>query len=440
MSGSIDSSTESIRQKLTWHHIGFVLACASMEFVCVGAWFNTAGIFYHDVAEEFGIGLGQVGLYLSITFFSTVFVLPPGGRLLERGNARLIYAVTNVLMLLAFVINTFATNIYMMYVSGLLAGAMGAFDMYLIPVMIARWFEKRTGFVVGLTSGLSGVGPAIWNIAIAAVIASAGWRIGYATLAIVVAVVVIPLSVAFIRSYPEEVGVRPFGALLNADAESEKSKDAVMQVKISGADFTRVVKSPAFYLMIIMAMTAGMAVMMSQYLTSFALDIGYVAMIGAAMTSAAMVGNMLSKIVFGTLSDKSVTLAVLGPIVLPIIGFVGLMLIGGGSAIGVIAMAFLYGTIQPNNVTILPLAVRSIFGDKDYSRIWSIISACSSFACGIGSSIWGFVYDATATFYGVFTVGIILLLIRLAAYFIAIPSAKKIPHTEEVKEITAKSA
>ena len=406
-----------------------------MEFVCVGAWFNSAGIFYHDVAEEFSVGLGQVGLYLSITFFVTVFVLPPGGRLLERKNARTIYMVTNFLMFLAFVFNAIAPNIYLMYVSGFLAGAMGAFDMYLIPVMIARWFKEHTGLIVGITASLSGVGAALWNIVIAAVIASAGWRVGYAVLAAVIAVVVLPLTVAFIRSYPQEVGLKPYGAPLKDGGASEGEATAVVRVKVSGADFAKVVRSPAFYMMIVMAMTAGMAVMMSQYLTSFALDVGYVAMVGASMTSAAMLGNMLGKIVFGAVADKNITLAVFGPIVFPVIGFIGLMVIGGSSVVGIVAIAFLYGTIQPNNVTILPLTVQQLFGDKDYGRIWSIVSACSAFACAIGSSIWGFVYDATGTFYGVFTIGIVLLLIRLGAYFIGLRSAKKIPHTEEVREI-----
>lgn len=430
-------SDQVARQKLTWRHLGFVVACGAMEFCCVAAWFNSSGIFYHDVAEEFGVGLGQVGLYLSISLFLTVFVLPPGGRLLERRSARVIYAITNILMCIAFAINALAPSIYMMYVSGIMASVMGAFDMYLLPVLIARWFKERTGFIVGLTSSLSGLGAAIWNIALAAVITSAGWRFGYATLAVVIAVVVVPLSIAFVRSYPHEVGVKAFGAPLDDSVKIAESAVEIVKVKVSGADYSKVVKSSAFYLMIVMAMTAGLAVMMSQYLTAFAIDVGYAAMVGAAMTSAAMIGNMLSKIAFGALADRSVTLAILGPIVLPIIGFIGLMVVGGGSASAIVAMGFLYGTVQPSNVIILPLVVQKVFGDKDYGRIWASISPFSAFACAIGSSMWGFVYDATATFYGVFTIGIVLLLIRLVAYVFAARSAKKVPHTEEVIELDA---
>ncbi len=424
------------KQKMTWRHYGFVFACAAMEFVCIGAWFNCAGIFYNPVANEFGIGLGQVGIYVSISFFSTMVVLPYGGRLLERANARMIYAATNALLFAAFLLNALAPNVYVMYVSGLLAGAMGAFDMYLLPVMIARWFKERMGFVVGAAAALSGIGAATLNIAIAAVITTYGWRIGYAVIALLVLILVIPSSIAFVRSYPEEVGVRSYGAALDGFEEKEAKSDSPFSiVKVEGADFSRVVQSISFYLMILMAMTAGLAVMMSQYLTSYALDVGYATMVGAAMTSAASLGNMGGKVVFGAFADRNITLAVIGPVVFPIIGFIGLMVVGGANSTAIVAMAFLYGTIQCSNVSILPLAVRHLFGDKDYGRIWSIISACSSFACGVGSSIWGFVYDVSNTFFGVFTVGIILLLIRLVAYLIALPVARRIPHSEEVRKV-----
>ena len=84
-----------------------------------------------------------------------------------------------------------------------------------------------------------------------------------------------------------------------------------------------------------------------------------------------------------------------------------------------------------------PLVVQNLFGDKDYGKIWSTISPFSSFACGVGSSIWGFIYDASGTFFVIFIVGIILLLIRLVCYFIALPIAKKIPHTEEDREVVS---
>lgn len=425
------------KQKMTGKHIGFLIACCAMEFCCVAAWFNSAGIFYPGITSEFGVGTGQVSLYMSISFFVTMFVLPVGGRMLEKRSALVVYAATNIMMAAAFALNAAAPNVWIMYISGVLAGCMGAFDMYLLPVLMARFFKERTGLFVGIAASMSGVGAAVWNLVIAMVIQGAGWRMGYVTLAAVIVVVVLPLTFLFVRSYPEQLGVRAFGAVLNPGEEINAGETKSTIIHVSGADYAKVVKSPAFVLLIIMAMVAGMAVMMSQYLTSYAISVGYALTIGATMTSLSMIGNMLGKLLFSAAADKSVTLAILCPIIFPIIGFVGLIFLGTVSPMIAIAAAFLYGTIQPSNTSILPLVVQKLFGDKDYGKIWSTISPFSSFACGVGSSIWGFIYDASGTFIVIFTVGIILLLIRLVAYFIALPIARKIPHTEEEREVVS---
>lgn len=422
------------KQKMTGKHIGFLLACCAMEFCCVAAWSNSAGIFYPGVSQEFNVGTGQIGLYMSISFFVTMFVLPPGGRLMEKRSCLAIYAATNIMMAAAFALNAAAPNVWFMYISGVLAGCMGAFDMYMIPVIMARFFKERTGFFVGIAASMSGVGAAVWNIVIAMVIQGAGWRMGYLTLCIVVIVVVLPLTFLFVRSYPEQLGIRAYGEVLD-DEEIRPDRTKSTIVHVSGADYAKVAKSPVIVLLVIMAMVAGMAVMMSQYLTSYAISVGYALTIGATMTSLSMIGNMLGKLLFSAAADKSTTLAVICPIVFPIIGFLGLIFLGTVSPYIAIAAAFLYGTIQPSNTSILPLVVQNLFGDKDYGKIWSTISPFSSFACGVGSSIWGFIYDASGTFFVIFIVGIILLLIRLVCYFIALPIAKRIPHTEEDREV-----
>lgn len=430
-----DSEKENVeKQKLTGKHIGFLIACCAMEFCCVAAWFNSAGIFYPGISQEFNVGTGQIGLYMSISFFVTMLVLPPGGRLMEKRSCLAIYAATNIMMAAAFALNAAAPNVWFMYISGVLAGCMGAFDMYMIPVIMARFFKERTGFFVGIAASMSGIGAAVWNIVIAMVIQGAGWRMGYLTLCVVVIVVVLPLTFLFVRSYPEQLGIRAYGEVID-DEEIRPDRTKSTIVHVSGADYAKVAKSPVLVLLIIMAMVAGMAVMMSQYLTSYAISVGYALTIGATMTSLSMVGNMLGKLLFSAAADKSTTLAVVCPIIFPIIGFLGLIFLGTVSPYIAIAAAFLYGTIQPSNTSILPLVVQNLFGDKDYGKIWSTISPFSSFACGVGSSIWGFIYDASGTFLVIFIVGIVLLLIRLACYFIALPIAKKIPHTEEDREV-----
>lgn len=181
-----------------------------------------------------------------------------------------------------------------------------------------------------------------------------------------------------------------------------------------------------------MALGGGMVAVMSQYLTAFAVDVGYATAVGATMTSAAMIGNMATKVVFGSLADKSVAAAVTGAVLMPVAGLVGLMLIGGNSVPGVVAVAFLYGGVQPSNTVILPLVIQKTFGDLNYGKIWGSISPFSALACAIGATCWGWIYDGTGSFIAVFVIAIALLLIRWIAFFIMARMAKRVPQTEEV--------
>ena len=412
---------------LSWRHVGFVVAVAAMGLVGVALLLNSSGIFYRSVADEFGVGLGQVSFYISLSYIASMPLLPLGARLMERWSVRGIYVVVNIALAVAFFLNAMAVNVWMMYVAGVLSCGCIVFNMYLMPVLVARWFKKRVGFVVGLAGSCTGLGAAIWNVMGSAIITTAGWRVGYAVFGAMVLAIIVPLVLLFVRSNPEDVGIKRYGS-----SEGDEDVAHIQRTEaVTGADYAAVVKSPAFFLLIVMSLCGGLVAVMSQYLTSFALDAGYIALVGASMTSAAMVGNMLTKIVFGGLADKSLLSSVLGAVVLPGIALAGLMLIGGGSTIGVVSMAFLFGGVQPSNTVILPLVVRGVFGEKDYSRIWASVSPFSALACAVGATIWGWIYDGTGSFYLVFVIGISLLVIRLVAYLAAARSARGVPHTVE---------
>lgn len=417
--------------KLHWRHVGLAVTAGMFSFLAVAVMVNTAGVFYGSIAAEFDIGLGKVSFYMTLNYLLTMCLLPLGGKWMDQGKIRPAYLIANSLLVVAFLLMANAQNIWMMYAAGVLLAGATTFDMYLMPVLVSRWFKSRTGFVIGLAGSLSGLGAALWNIVFANAITAIGWRAGYYICAAMILFILVPLCFIFVYSNPEDVGLRPYGYAVPSH-ESNRGGVREKASALCGADYAKVLKSPALILFIVMSMSAALCAMMSQYMTAFAVSVGYATIIGASMTSAAFVGTMLAKIGLGWLVDKSPFLAVLVPIILPIVGFIGLMVIGGSSAAGVNAMAFLYGIVVPSNTIILPMVVRKAFGDKDFGRIWGSISPFSSLACAVGATIWGWIYDGTGSFYGIFIIGIVLLLIRLCAYFAAMRAAKAIPHTPAV--------
>ena len=89
---------------------------------------------------------------------------------------------------------SFGQAAWQWWLAGLLYGVGGS-GIFIIgaPIFIANWFQKRTGFAVGLYGMLLAILSAILNPCIAAVISAVGWRSAYLVLAVVAAVMILSL-------------------------------------------------------------------------------------------------------------------------------------------------------------------------------------------------------------------------------------------------------
>ncbi|GMA20973.1 MFS transporter [Arsenicicoccus piscis] len=77
-------------------------------------------------------------------------------------------------------------------------------------IVANRWFYAHRGLVTGLFSGANATGQLLFLPAIAAAVAGPGWR--YAAMIVAVLALVVALLVGlFLRDYPHQVGLMPFG-------------------------------------------------------------------------------------------------------------------------------------------------------------------------------------------------------------------------------------
>lgn len=429
MSGGATASIQ--KEKMSIRHIMFAISCCLMMATCTGIWFNTAGIFYNTVSADLGVGLGNLSLYITISYVSTTLFLPFAGRILEKVDAKIIYAVSSLLMFAAFVLMSVSTSVWMFYVAGVISCVMVAFGLYLLPILIGKWFVARVGFVVGLASAFSGIGAALWNPLGTAVMTQFGWRTAYLMFGVIMLVCTLPFILLFFRSSPEKYGLKPYGATV-VSAESSKNDSA----QSSGADYAKVVRSPAFILFCLMGVCGPLIAMINTYFPSYAVTIGFTAMIGAGMASASMIGNLLGKVLFGAVSDRSVSAAVICGAAAPAIGIILMVTFGASNEMFVLAASFVFGMCNGNAVVVLPLAVRRSVGDKDYARVWSKISPVAALFAGVGASLWGFVYDATLSYDLVFVIGIVLCILLVVFYIGAAFFVKRIPWTPASPEIS----
>ncbi|MBI4299628.1 MAG: MFS transporter, partial [Chloroflexi bacterium] len=91
-----------------------------------------------------------------------------------------------------------------------LVGAVGMGGL-VTSTTVAKWFVRRRGRAMAIQSAGMAVGGAIFPLIIDHLITSMGWRGAWFVLGIITWVLIIPLSLLFLRRAPEDMGLRPDG-------------------------------------------------------------------------------------------------------------------------------------------------------------------------------------------------------------------------------------
>jgi nitrate/nitrite transporter NarK len=137
------------------------------------------------------------------------------GRALDRFPLRRVIAVGAVSMSVGFLLLSQVQSLLQFYlVLGIFVG-FGASSMGNLATskLVTNWFDKRRGTALGIAaSGVSLSGVVMPNVS-AQLIENFDWRIGFMVFGFFTLCVVVPLVLRLVISRPEDVGLRPDGAL-----------------------------------------------------------------------------------------------------------------------------------------------------------------------------------------------------------------------------------
>jgi MFS family permease len=288
-------------------------------------------------------------------------------------------------------------------------------------VLIGNWFAKKTGFATGLAMAFSGIGAAVFSPLFTSLIETLGWRTTYVIVAAIVAVCVLPWTLFVFRFKPEDLGMRPYGYVEGEkDVKGEKGG-----ISTAGAPLKKALPTLSFAMLLIFA---GLTAFYSGYnnqLPTFAISIGLTPMFGATLISAAMLGNIASKVIMGFLTDfigvlKS-TVAQLVLIALAMLSFVFFHV-----EWALYAAAFVYG-FQNSLVSVsTPMLIKDIFGNKNYTEIFAFVRLGTGIIGGIGLSIVAIAYDVYGSYDPAFYGGAALSLLAILCVALAYWQKKKV--------------
>lgn len=398
-----------------------LIACCFLQAGGMGTINNAAGIMVPAVLGDLQFSQGSFMLYFTIQGLCMTAVLPIVGKLLSKVSMKVLVSGGMVACALAFASMSQFNAVWQWYAAGAVLGVGMGFSFLLpAPVMIGNWFKKKAGLAMGIAMACSGVGGAIMNPLGGMLIQMLGWRPSYAILAGIAAALVLPFSLFVMKTKPAD----PLGAYGADEAgDAQVGGGAGKTGETSGVSAGRAVRSLAFVCVFLVAGAVSLDSSFMQLLATFA-DTAGLAAVAAFIPSVAMISNIVGKLVLGWLNDAVGTRnATVCGFAVGLVSFV-LFLLSRGNVPLVIAAAALFGVLTAMVTVNVPLIVRSAFGSKDYSSIFSYVSVGTSLIGSVGVAVYGFLFDAFGSYDPSFVMGIATCVAGAVLAIVGVAAAK----------------
>lgn len=195
-------------------HWAWVVAAVSFVALLGAAGFRSVpGVMMTPLHHEFGWSHGTVGFAMSVNMTLFGLTAPFAAALMDRLGVRPV--LTGALLLIAAgsaLSATMTASWQLVLLWGVLVGiGTGAISMGFVATIATRWFDARRGLVTGILTAASATGQLIFLPLIAEVTTRHGWR--WASLIVAAAALaVVPPVLAFMRNFPHDKGLAPYGS------------------------------------------------------------------------------------------------------------------------------------------------------------------------------------------------------------------------------------
>jgi OFA family oxalate/formate antiporter-like MFS transporter len=133
-------------------------------------------LFVGPIDQKYHWGRAAIQFAFTIFVLTETWLVPIEGYLIDRFGPRIMIAGSGVLVGIAWVINSMADSLFLLYL-GAAIGGVGAGVIYGGSVGNAlKWFPDRRGLAAGLTAAGFGAGSALTVVPIANMIQSSGYE------------------------------------------------------------------------------------------------------------------------------------------------------------------------------------------------------------------------------------------------------------------------
>ncbi len=166
------------------------------------------GVFFTSIEEELGWSRATISLAFTLGSATGSVMQFLTGRLLDRYGARMVVVAAGVIIALAMVGLSWMQEPWHFWLAfGAGRGSALAGIQVGTAVALSNWFLRKRGRTIAIRGIGQRAGQAIMPMAIFFIMAAAGWRVAFLSLAGVTAALIILPSLIYLRRRPEDMGM-----------------------------------------------------------------------------------------------------------------------------------------------------------------------------------------------------------------------------------------
>lgn len=416
----MDTKKNNLRAWLTVLGCGMLIA-GSVTFYTV-----VIGNFFVPASESLGSDYSSISLYSTLVYIGIACGLPFVGNWLPKippiGIAG--FAALQSIVVAAL---SFSTDVMWWWIGGWLIGVGMAFtSIVFISTVLTNWFTQKTGLAIGLAWALASVASAIMSPVTVSLMEMMDWRTSLLIFAVVGAVLAVPAALFLVSYSPEKKGMVPYGYDPKVEGE------VVME---SGVPAKRAVKSLAFVLVALALALTQIVSVINAYFPMYAESVGFAPTVGAFMISVALIFDIVLNPVIGMTIDKFGAIKAFAA--WSCVGILSMLILMASAGNEIIA--YLGAGLGDTLYVLLGVGIASVastvFGTKDYGKIFAYITIFGFAAGSVGGFIIASLYEGTGSFEAVFIFCIITIVVIMAAVIGAGISGKKLPHVTQEADL-----
>ncbi len=378
------SETEIHDTPYSWARLALTLAIACVGNV--GMW--AVIVVLPALQTEFAVDRADASLPYTLTMVGFALGNLLIGRAVDRWGISLSLTVAVLTMSAGFAAAAASNSVILVSLIHVLIGFGASASFAPLIADISHWFLRKRGIAVAITASGNYLSGAIWPVMLAGIQVDFGWRGVYYALALIVPVLVIPMSLFLRRRIPDEAHARS-DAAASLRARSVNLSPRALQ-----------------WLLALAGVACCVAMSMPQvHIVAYSKDLGFGTAVGAQMLSLMLMGGVVSRLISGLLADRFGGLKILlfGSVLQCIALF---LYLPTSSLASLYIVSLTFGLAQGGIVPAYAIIVREFMPAREAGARVGLVMFATIVGMAIGGWMSGWIYDVTGSYQMAFLNGI----------------------------------